>query len=84
MSIINTITPPIIIEFVGVSPIPNHTQNGPITISNNIIRLTIAEVVYFGAILKQAKDSGKIISPIQMIVQNGADKILSKVLKENP
>jgi hypothetical protein len=57
---------------VGFSPIPNQTQNGPITISNNIIKLTIAEDVYRGAILKQANEMGRIITPIATRVHTGA------------
>jgi hypothetical protein len=40
-----TMQEPKIIIILGLSPIPNQTQNGPITISNSIIKLTIADVV---------------------------------------
>lgn len=62
---------------VGLSPIPSQTQNGPITISISMIKLTIAEDVYLGAILRHAKDIGKITIPIANIVQIGAIKIES-------
>ena len=73
---IKTIKLPNNIELLGVSPIPNQTQKGPITISKSIIKLTIAEVVYFGAMLKQANDNGRIRKPMDISVHNGAVKIL--------
>ena len=66
---------------VGLSPIPSQTQNGPITISNNIIKLTTAEEVYRGATLKHANEIGKIITPIVIMVHTGATNKLSKELK---
>ncbi len=55
---------PLIIVIVGISPIPNHTQSGPKTISRSIIRLTIDAWVYLGAISKRAKENGEIMTPI--------------------
>jgi hypothetical protein len=66
---------------LGLSPMPNQTQNGPITISNSITKLTIAEVVYRGAILRNANEIGSITIPIENNVQIGALKILSSALK---
>ncbi len=75
---------PIIIVKLGFSPIAIHTQKGPITISSSIIKLTIEEVVYRGAMLISPNDTGSIITPIEIIVHAGAIKILTSVLSKNP
>ena len=69
---------------LGLSPIAIHTQNGPITISSSITKLTIAEVVYRGAMLISPNDTGSISTPMETIVQIGAVKILSLALKIKP
>ena len=45
INVIRTSAAPLIISMLGRSPTPIQTQNGPNTISSNIKRLTIAELV---------------------------------------
>ena len=75
---------PRIIVTLGFSPIAIHTQKGPITISSSIIKLTIEEVVYLGAMLISPNDTGSIITPIEITVHTGAVKILPSALSKNP
>ena len=56
-------TPPQIIKKLGVSFVPNQTQNGPRAVSNNIKRPIFEACVYRVAKVKQANDIGSIINP---------------------
>ena len=58
-----TMTPPEIINRLGVSFVPNQTQNGPRAVSNNIKRPIFEACVYRVAKVKQANDIGSIINP---------------------
>ena len=42
----NTIAPLMNIIMLGLSPIPHHTQSGPKTVSESIIRLTVEDAVW--------------------------------------
>lgn len=75
---------PKIMIMLGLSPIPIQTQNGPITISSSITKLTIADVVYRGAMISRANEKGSITTPIVNTVQIGATKILPSTLNEKP
>ena len=69
---------------LGLSPIAIHTQNGPITISSNITKLTIAEVVYRGAMLISPNETGSISTPMVSIAQTGAVNIVPSALNKKP
>ena len=68
-----TIRAPIIIWSDGCSSITSHTQNDPNTNSRSIIKLTVEALVYFGAMSNKAKEKGKMIIPIAIILK-GAEK----------
>ena len=69
---------------LGLSPIAIHTQNGPITISSSITKLTIEEVVYLGAMLISPNETGSISTPMVSIVQTGAVNIVASALNKKP
>ena len=75
---------PSIIVMLGLSPIAIHTQNGPITISSSITKLTIAEVVYRGAMLISPNETGSISTHMVSIVQTGAVNIVPSELNRKP
>ena len=79
-----TIIPPKIIWSPGISFKKIATHNGPIIVSNNIIRLMFVAIVYFVAIAKAAKDKGKMTMPEIDIAIILPFNILFRSINRNP